>query len=93
LGLSIENVKRKVEKTESFFPLRLDTQPIYGEWLRLVGTYRVSGVNAHDARIVAAMRVHGLSRLVTFNVSDFKRYDGTEISVLTPSDVLQSLAK
>jgi len=89
LGLSVESVKRKVEKVESFFSLRLDTQPIYREWLRIVETHRVSGVNAHDARIVAAMKVHGLTRLVTFNAGDFKRYDSTEITVLSPAQVLQ----
>jgi len=91
LGLSIDNVKRKLEKAESFFRLRLDTQPIYREWFRLVEVYRVSGVNAHDARIVAAMKVHGLTHLVTFNVADFKRYDGPEITVLTPAQLLRSL--
>src|SRR5688572_6651485 len=62
LGLSLENTKRKVEKSESFFHLALDTQAIYREWLRLVDTYTVSGVNAHDARIVAAMKIHAISR-------------------------------
>jgi predicted nucleic acid-binding protein len=90
LGLSVENVRRKVEKAESFFTLRLDTQPIYREWLRLVEVYRVSGVNGHDARIVAAMKIHGLTHLVTFNVGDFKRYDSTEITVLSPAQVLTS---
>src|SRR5437867_5644146 len=54
LGLSVENVRRKVEKAESFFLLALDTQALYPEWLRIVAAYAVSGVNAHDARIVAA---------------------------------------
>jgi predicted nucleic acid-binding protein len=90
LGLSVESVKRKAEKAESFFTLRLDMQPIYREWLRLVEVYRVSGVNAHDARIVAAMKVHGITRLVTFNVSDFTRYDATEITALSPAQLLQT---
>ena len=91
LGLSIDKVKRKVEKAPSFFQLRLDSQAIYHEWLRLVGTYSVSGVAAHDARIVAAMKVHGLTHLVTFNVSDFRRYDGREISLVAPNDIARSL--
>ena len=36
----------------------------------------VSGVQVHDARLVAAMRVHGLDRLLTLNVADFSRYPG-----------------
>lgn len=36
----------------------------------------VSGKNTHDARIVAAMNVHGVVNLLTFNRDDFKRYSG-----------------
>jgi predicted nucleic acid-binding protein len=93
LGLSVENVRRKIERAESFFDLHLDTPSIYREWLRLVEANRVAGVAAHDARIVAAMKVHGLTHLVTFNTSDFKRYDGSEITVLTPTDLLRTLTK
>jgi hypothetical protein len=50
--------------------LALDTPAIYAEWRRIVTTYTVSGVNAHDSRIVAAMKVHGLRHLVTFNTED-----------------------
>ena len=33
-------------------------------------------MNAHGGRLVAAMRLHGVSHLITFNVRDFRRYDG-----------------
>ena len=39
-----------------------------------------------DARLVAAIRVHGVNQLLTFNVGDFRRYIG--IAVLSPDDVL-----
>ncbi|HEY1934207.1 MAG TPA: hypothetical protein VGG99_19540 [Acetobacteraceae bacterium] len=29
---------------------------------------------AHDANIVATMQAHGVSRLLTFNTSDFRRF-------------------
>ncbi|MCI0540879.1 MAG: hypothetical protein L0Z50_37235, partial [Verrucomicrobiales bacterium] len=92
LALSLENTKRKVEKAESFFRLALDTPAIYREWLRLVETYGVSGVNAHDARIVAAMKVHAISHLLTFNVEDFRRYQKAEIVVVTPAEILRSVS-
>jgi predicted nucleic acid-binding protein len=47
-----------------------------------VKQHAVSGKSAHDARIVAAMIVHGIERLVTFNVRDFKRYEGIIIITL-----------
>ncbi len=30
--------------------------------------------NVHDARLTAAMLVHGLTHILTFNISDFARY-------------------
>ena len=48
----------------------------------------VSGRKAHDARIVAAMKVYGLNHLVTFNTDDFKRYAG--ITVVDPQDIVAS---
>lgn len=92
LGLSIEDARRKTQSAETFFPVALDTSPMFREWLRLVEVYRVSGVNAHDARIVAAMRTHGIQNLVTFNSADFKRFHGTEITVLTPDQVIRAYA-
>ena len=44
------------------------------------------GKNAHDARFVAAMSVHGLSHLLTFNSQDFRQYPA--ITAVAPADVL-----
>lgn len=88
LGLSIENVKRKLEGAGSVFDLIPDTEPIFREWLRIVAAYQVSGVKAHDARSVAAMNVHGVRDLVTFNMGDFKRYEGAEITVHAPASLI-----
>ena len=59
---------------------------IYPEWERLVIQYAVIGRNAHDARIVAAMKVHGITHLLTFNVGDFKRFQG--ITVVAPDEIV-----
>lgn len=92
LGLGVDVVKRKLERAEAFLDLLLDTAAIYHEWLRLVHAHSVAGVGAHDARIVAAMKVHGIQHLVTFNRDDFKRFHGTEITVITPEDILRPAA-
>jgi predicted nucleic acid-binding protein len=42
----------------------------------------VRGKNAHDARLVAAMLVHGLTHVLTFNGKDFARFG--EIAVIPP---------
>ena len=92
LGMTPETVRRKLEKAESFFELLPDTAAIYREWLRLVRTYSVAGVGAHDARIVAAMKAHTVTHLITFNADDFKRFNKTEITVVTPAGVLSAAA-
>ncbi|MCS6859946.1 MAG: hypothetical protein NZT92_06465 [Abditibacteriales bacterium] len=43
------------------------------------------GVQVHDAYLVAAMRVHGITNLLTFNVGDFASYPG--ITAVHPQDI------
>lgn len=85
LGYSITETKEEVAKLKTMFPLLLDTSAIYPEWERLVSTYEVKGVNVHDARLVAAMLIHNLTHILTFNIEDFRRY--VEITPVTPGDV------
>ncbi len=61
---------------ERLFVLFPDTSDIYAEWRRLVVQHDVSGVQVHDVRIAACLRVHGIARLLTFNTKDFARYSG-----------------
>ncbi len=69
--------------------LWLDDSPrVYGVWEGLVTGTPILGKNAHDARFVAAMIVHGLTNLLTFNTQDFRQY--AAITVVTPADVLAS---
>jgi hypothetical protein len=42
----------------------------------------VCGKKAHDTRLVAAMLVHGVKHILTFNVGDFARYPN--VVVLDP---------
>jgi len=81
LGFTIEKAVEEVGALKRFFVL-LPELPLQGEWERLVAIYRVSGKNAHDARLAAAMAVHSVNSILTFNTEDFARYPG--ISVLDP---------
>jgi predicted nucleic acid-binding protein len=76
LGLTVEEVAAEVRTLESLFPVLRDTPVIYDEWLRLVVSVGVISIQAHDARIVAAMRMHGLTHILTFNPSHFGRFPG-----------------
>jgi predicted nucleic acid-binding protein len=84
LGLTVEQAGRKLEEIKRFWVLVPDT-PLFEEWERLVRLHRVSGKNTHDARLVAAMRIHGIKNILTFNAKDFVRY--ADITVLDPAKV------
>ena len=86
LGRTAAEAEVEVNRLKAFFPLLLDPHAIYQEWERLVVMYGVIGVNVHDARLVAAMLVHGLTHILTFNTTDFARY--TEITAVHPTAVI-----
>jgi hypothetical protein len=71
-----------------FFAILPDTAEVLPEWERLVIQHQVSGKKAHDARLVAAMNVHGVSHIPTFNVADFSRYSG--LTVIEPESLAGS---
>jgi predicted nucleic acid-binding protein len=85
LGLSIESTDLRVRLLERHFPVLPDDAAIHAEWKSLVLTYRVMGKKVHDARLVAAMTVHGVTRVLTGNVRDFTRYAG--IAAFAPDDI------
>jgi len=68
------------------FPLLPETANVYLEWRRLVIAHQIVGKNAHDLRIVAAMIVHGLSQILTFNTGHFTRFPA--VTALDPAAVV-----
>jgi predicted nucleic acid-binding protein len=79
LGLTAEQTERVLARIEpSVFRLP-DSDAVYPEWRRLVALHGVCGKTTHDARLVAAMVVHGVKHILTFNVDDFARYTGIEV--------------
>lgn len=74
LGFSPSQTETEVSKIESLLIILPESPAIYPEWRRLVVAHWVSGKQVHDARIVAAMIIHKVTHLLTFNIDDFKRY-------------------
>ena len=72
---------------ERLFSLLPDAPAIYPEWRRLVVDYSVSGVQVYDARLTAAMIVHHVTHILTFNTSDFARYAPEGIVAVDPTTV------
>jgi predicted nucleic acid-binding protein len=90
-GLTIAEADYAVTLIELQFTLLPDTDRIHMEWRRLVLAHSVSGAKVHDARLVAAMKVHSLTHLLTFNTSDFDRY--SDITPVHPQDVVKQSRK
>ena len=88
LGLSPGEADREASRLEGLLTLLPDVPAIYPEWRRLVVAHSVAGARVHDARIVAAMNVYGITNLLTFNGPDFTRYPG--IHVVRPHDVAKA---
>ena len=86
LGLTISEGEAELQRLETLFLVVPDVPEIYREWRRLVLEYSVMGVNVHDTRLVAVMRVHSLSHILTFNIRDFTRYS-SEITPVHPATV------
>lgn len=77
-GLSPQETDRLARFFEQKLRSLPDSLAVHDEWRKLLVAHGVSGVQVHDARLVAAMRVHGVERILTFNDRDFARYGGME---------------
>jgi predicted nucleic acid-binding protein len=79
LGFTPGRAARYVDRLQSLLRLLPDTAEIFPTWRRLVLEHRVSRIQVHDARIVAAMTVHQVSKILSFDLNDFKRYTGIAV--------------
>ncbi len=86
-GLSSLQTERKAKLIERFCRLLPDSLATHQEWRELISTQAVMGVEIHDARLVATMKVHQIDRLLTSNVRDFNRYQ-SQISIVTPAQIV-----
>jgi len=86
-GLTPTETDRLLRLIERLFPLLLDTPRLYSEWRRLVVTFSVSGVQVHDARLVAAMKLNSVTHILIFNATDFTRYATEGIVAVDPTTV------
>lgn len=86
-GLSSAQTDRSLARIERLFPVLSDDPQVYSEWRKLVVRFAVAGVQVHDARLVAAMIVHGVSHILTLNTGDFARYHTYGIVAVDPGMV------
>lgn len=86
-GLTPLETDRLLQRAERLFPLLPDLPTLYAEWRRLVVAYGVSGVQVHDARLVAAIISHGATHILTFNTEDFARYAPEGVVAVDPGAI------
>jgi len=89
-GLTSEEAWRRLAVIELAIEVLTESPASYAEWKRLIVLHSVLGVQVHDARLVALMNAEGITHLLTFNPSDFKRY--VQLTTATPRDILVSSA-
>ena len=83
--MAIPDSARKLRLVERLTEVKSESRAAFEEWKRLIVSYSVRGAQVYDARITAAMNVYGITHLLTFNGSDFKRFRG--ITILEPKVV------
>lgn len=83
LGMNATMVLHRLAELKQAFEVLDETPAFRSAWESLVSRYSVQGKSAHDARLVAAMKVHGLNTILTFNKQHFLRYE--EITIVEPS--------
>jgi predicted nucleic acid-binding protein len=84
-GLTPLEADRRARRIERAFTWLPDGEAVSREWRRLIVAHAVSGVQVYDARLVAVMKVHDVTPLLTLNDRDFARDAG--ITVVHPSQV------
>ena len=84
LGLTAAEARLRRENIRRDFTLLRDEPALYDAWEHLVDQYQVIGLAVFDSRLVAAVQIHRLDRILTFNITDFARYG---VNVLDPTAV------
>jgi predicted nucleic acid-binding protein len=84
LGMTPEQASQWLRFFQRRFILLPDREELLAHWHSLVRTLQIKGLRSHDARLVAAMQTHGITRLLTFNTDDFK---GFSITLVHPASL------
>ena len=61
LGMSLPRIAGEIQAMHGLFRLLEGKPGIIGAWEKLVGASVISGKLAHDAHLVATMKVHGVT--------------------------------
>ena len=82
LGWTVPQTRLAIDGFRSTFLMLEEPPAVVDLWLELVVTHELKGRPIHDAHLLATMQANGVTRLLTFNVSDFPALAG--LTILTP---------
>jgi predicted nucleic acid-binding protein len=84
LGMTCNRANQWVQFFRRRYTLLVDPAGLVDAWLALVRALNIQSSRSHDARLVAAMQMHGIPDVLTFNAADFK---GLPVTVIDPATV------
>jgi predicted nucleic acid-binding protein len=82
LGWPVARARAEVEAIRARFFVLEEPPAVVDLWLDIVAAFQMKGKRIHDAHLLATMMANGVTRLLTFNTSDFPAASG--ITVLSP---------
>jgi len=86
LGWTPERTKNQINQFLNRFTLLEENPEIFTLWFQLVTDYNIKGKRTHDIRLLAVMKAHSITHLLTFNPDDFVPLPN--IIILQPQDLL-----
>ena len=88
LGWTPERTKNQINQFIARFTLLEETPDIFPLWFQLVTDYNIKGKRTHDIRLLAVMKAHNITHLLTFNSEDFIPLPN--ITIVQPQDFINS---
>jgi predicted nucleic acid-binding protein len=88
LGWIPQETRDKINQFIAQFILIQETPDIFTNWLQLVTDNDIKGKRTHDIRLLAVMKAHNITHLLTFNPRDFIQLP--DLTIIQPQDILTS---
>lgn len=88
LGWTPQETREKINQFIAQFILLEETPDIFLNWLQLVTDYNIKGKRTHDLRLLAVMKTHHITHLLTFNPNDFIQLP--QITIIQPQALINT---
>lgn len=86
LGLTSQETRKRINQFMIEFIFLEETPDIFSYWLEMVTNNDIKGKRSHHIRLLALMKSHNISHLLTFNPKDFIQL--SQITIVQPQDII-----